>query len=110
MHRVADAEDRLDFARLLLTKARERLESALNMIDQPDKRDSAFKALDESDRAWEDHVGAYVTFQVEAGPAPSGSTSALSSAVSAQVVLTEERARQIAKWATWLLTNYDERR
>jgi hypothetical protein len=104
-HRVVAAEDRVDFAQLMLTKVESSLDEAVMWMPE-EKRKKVTEALAESKAAWDEHVSATIGFSAAASPAPEGSTSALASAISIQARMKEERAKQLAEWTEWIQVNF----
>jgi hypothetical protein len=104
-HRVVAAEDRMDFAQLMLTKVESSLDEAMMWMPE-EKRKKVTEALAESKAAWGAHVDATIAFSAAASPAPEGSTSTLASAISIQARMSEERAKQLAQWTEWIQVNF----
>lgn len=97
-HSVIAAEDRLEFAQLLLKKSRESLEEAINFLTPENKREQAHTALQKSDRVWQEHMEASVGFSLAAWTFPEGSTTTLAGITFIQARMTEERAQQLGRW------------
>ena len=105
-HPAEDAEAKLDSAQKSLNVALQRIDKAIRLIEDKEKRNATLRAFSNAQNKWKEFVSAEIATFLAATPAPDTSTAAMLGAYYTETQATEARVKDVTELAELLEANF----